>query len=537
MLWTATPDGKVDWVNRQWREYTGLSVAATAGDGWSKAIHPDDHVRTAAAWKNAHENLVEYEVTYRWMSKNGDWRWFLGRAVPIKDSSGEIIKWFGSITDVHEAKLNEESLELRVAERTQLVEKMAQILSDFVESGDFREASKSLLSLAIRQTSSSFGFIGATVPGGPAGITLRVFADQGFTWSRETNRELYEKIMRDYANDGFIDFPRLDNLFGYTLKSGQVMIANDPQSNPHRSGRAPAGHPPLKNFLGVPVFKGGVVVGMIGLANKPDDYSDEDAHSVSNLAKTASVIYENYRRQQREKVLIEQRTDVEEKLKSSNQSLLDLAYFVSHELQAPLRIIKSDLGLLSVRYSDRLGSDADQFISNAREAADVVNRMIDDLWEYARIERPHIRFEPVELDECLQKTILAIDGEINKAQAKITSEPLPTVKGERRQLSMLLRQLLLNSIAHNDRTPLIDISRVESASDSLITICISDNGVGFEPTENAEIFKMFRKLRRESPGTGMGLAIAMRIVEFHGGKIWAESEPGRGSKFFVTLPL
>jgi GAF domain-containing protein len=196
--------------------------------------------------------------------------------------------------------------------------------------------------------------------------------------------------MSDYKTKGSIDFPLLDNIFGWPILHGRPIISNDPSHDDRRSGRQPPGHPPLDSFLGVPIHKGDTVVGLFGVANRTGGYTDEQAKSLETLARTASVIYESYKRLQHEQSLLQDRSHTEEQLKQSNQQLLDLAYVVSHELQEPLRTIRSELSLLSVRYSDRLGEDADNFISNSVRAAGIVERMVDDLWEYARIDRPHM---------------------------------------------------------------------------------------------------------------------------------------------------
>jgi signal transduction histidine kinase len=423
---------------------------------------------------------------------------------------------------------------LGLDERSDDLQQISSILSDFVDSGNYRTVSMRILELIIKATGSEYGFIGATVPGGPQGITLRVFADVGFQWSPTTNRELFDKIIADYDNKGYIDFPSMDNLFGWPILNGKPIISNTPGADPRRSGRQPKGHPPTHSFLGLPIFKGDIVVGSIGLANKPGGYSEKDIEHLDNYTRTASVIFDSYRRLQHENRIIQDRNLAEENLRRAKEALLELAYSVSHELQEPLAALRGDLSLLAARYKDRLGSDADQFISNALSANAKINAMVDDLWLYARIDRPHLSFEPVDFNLLFDTTVLGFDAESKAKGASITRSFLPTISVQKNEIAILLQKIIDNAIRFSIE-PKIHLNATQLVDEWLFTL--SDNGVGFMQTEAQEIFKMFRKLNRETDGTGMGLPIARRIVEFHGGRIWAESEPNVGSKFFFTLPL
>jgi signal transduction histidine kinase/DNA-binding response OmpR family regulator len=434
-----------------------------------------------------------------------------------------------------ESRATTNRLQQLVDQKTLQLQNIGGILSEFVETMNFRDASRGILKMALEATGSEYGFIGATVPGGPQGTILRVFADLGFSWSPHANRELYEKLMEDYDKKGYIDFPLLDNLFGWPILNGKPIIANEPKKDERRSGRQPAGHPPLDTFLGLPIFKGDVVVGTIGLANREGGYSEQNVAELEHLTRTASVIYESYRRLQNEHKIIQDRQRAEESLRHANEALLDISYSVSHELQEPLSRLKGDLGLLAARYKDRLGVDADEFIANAVQASSTITRTIDDLWTFARIERPHLKFEPINLNELFDKVLITLKSDIDAKGAEITRDDLPELNGERRELSIVLKQLLSNALIFTERPPVIRLEAKQLVDEWLFIL--HDNGIGFHQTEAHEVFKMFRKLDRMGEGTGMGLPIAKRIIEFHGGKMWAESEKGVGSRFLFTLPI
>lgn len=422
-----------------------------------------------------------------------------------------------------------------VDERTEDLKEVSEILSDFVNDGDFQQASRRILRRALDATGAQYGFIGATIPGGPQGTTLRVFADLGFEWSKTVNRELYEKIVSDYRTKGFVDFPTLNNLFGWPILHRKPIVVNDPQNDERRSGNQPKGHPPTDSFLGVPIFKGELVVGSIGIANKTGGFLEADIDSLRHLLSAASVIYDSYRRLQHENRILQERALAEENLRRANDALMELAYSVSHELQEPLSSLRGNLSLLNARYRERLGMDADEFIRSALLANSKINTMVDDLWIYARIDRPHLRFGRVSMNELFDETVTALADRITSKSAAVTRGNLPDVGGERSELAVLIRKLLENSLIHSRQSPVITFT-ANNLIDEWV-FCIADNGVGFLQTEAAEIFKMFRKLNRDKGASGMGLPIAKRIVEFHGGRMWAESEPGSGAKFYFTIPL
>lgn len=541
--WTARGDGYIDFYNKGWFEYTGTDFEQMRGWGWELVHDPKYLPEVTSKWKHSLETGTPFEMKFPIRDRNGNFRWFLTRVNPVVDETGTIYRWVGINTDIQQEFDASSLAEGVVAERTKELEasqerlkSISDVLSEFVGTGDLRRTSERMLALAIEETDSEYGFIGATIPGGPQGMLLRVFADLGFNWSDTENRDLYEKIIADYETKGYIEFPFMDNLFGWPILHGKTLIANEPQLDSRRSGRQPKGHPPLTTFLGIPILKGNEVVGTIGLANRAGGYDTNQVAAVELLGRAASVIYESYRRTMREQSLLSERDIAREKLEESNRSLLDLAYTVSHELQAPLQVIKSELSLLSVRYGDKLGTDADEFISDSVKAAGAVERMIDDLWEYARIDRPHIKFEPVNLSALLDKTLVSLEPQITAKKASLHRTTLPSLSVERRQLANVFRQLILNAITfNNSSSPRVDVIAVQMVNEWEFSFI--DNGIGFEPAESEEIFRMFRKLDKDSPGIGMGLAIVRRIIEFHGGRIWATSNPGVGTKVTFTLPI
>jgi PAS domain S-box-containing protein len=294
MGWTARPDGFVDYYNKSWYEFTGCTPAEMEGFGWERVHDATILPEVKRLWQKNMATVTAFEIKFPLRGADGNFRWFLTRVKPVV-RKGKLVRWVGINTDIENERRATEVLEKTIVERSAEVSEIAEILSKFVEGGNFRDASKSILKVALRQTESAYGFVGVTVPGGPQGMMLRIFADEGFNWSKTVNRALYEKIVADYATKGYIEFPMLDNLFGWPILHKKPIISNSPGTDDRRSGRTPAGHPTMDNYLGVPILKGDTVVGAFGIANRAGGFGEEQVAALELVAKTMSVIYESYR--------------------------------------------------------------------------------------------------------------------------------------------------------------------------------------------------------------------------------------------------
>ncbi|MDR3492442.1 MAG: ATP-binding protein [Gammaproteobacteria bacterium] len=223
------------------------------------------------------------------------------------------------------------------------------------------------------------------------------------------------------------------------------------------------------------------------------------------------------------------------KLEESNKALQQFAYIASHDLQEPLRVISSYLQLIALRYKGKLDNDADDFIEFALSGAARLQRMIEDLLAYSRVQTQGKPFETVNCENVLQQTLDNLQIAINESNTTITHDPLPIVTGDEAQLIQVFQNLIKNSIKfHGIDKPKIHISAVHKEKEWLFSV--RDNGIGIDPKFKDQMFIMFKRFNTtDYPGSGMGLAVCKRIIERHNGKIWVESELGKGSTFYFTL--
>ena len=221
----------------------------------------------------------------------------------------------------------------------------------------------------------------------------------------------------------------------------------------------------------------------------------------------------------------------------SNQELEQFAYVASHDLQEPLRMVSSYTQLLAQRYEDQLDDKAKKFIGYAVDGAVRMQRLINDLLAYSRVSSQGKDFETIDAHAVLGEALRNLAAAIKENQALIINEDLPTVRADATQLCQLFQNLIANAIKFKGA----DLPRIYIAASDLgheWCFTVQDNGIGIEEQYADKVFVLFQRLhtRLEYPGTGIGLAICKRIVERHGGRIWFDSEPGKGTTFSFTLP-
>jgi signal transduction histidine kinase len=213
------------------------------------------------------------------------------------------------------------------------------------------------------------------------------------------------------------------------------------------------------------------------------------------------------------------------------------AYIVSHDLQEPVRTVVGFCQLLERRYKGRLDERADEYIQFVVDGGKRMQSLLQDVLQYSRVTTRPQPLETVESTMALNDALARLQLPIEGSGAQITYDALPTIQADHSQLLQLFKHLIDNAIKfHGPRPPRVHISAAGDGHEWRFSV--RDNGIGISPQHFQHIFQIFRRLhaRDEYPGTGIGLAIAKRIVERHGGRIWVESVVGAGSVFHFTIP-
>jgi signal transduction histidine kinase len=280
----------------------------------------------------------------------------------------------------------------------------------------------------------------------------------------------------------------------------------------------------------------GSFTGSISPPRRPKDIRDM-AIDVENMRQRIVSALDNSRAA--EARLDEQAVE----LKRSNAELEQFAYVASHDLQEPLRKVASFCQLLEKRYGDQLDEHGIEYIGYAVDGAKRMQVLINDLLTFSRVGRAGIKHTELDLDTTLDAALANLDAAIEESNAEIVrpTQPLPRVMGDPTLLTMLWQNLIVNAMKfrHVDRAPRIVIDIEPHPNDRECLLTVSDNGIGIAEEFTDKVFVIFQRLhgRDVYPGTGVGLALVKKIVEYHGGAVRIDTTYTEGTRFELTLPI
>jgi two-component system, chemotaxis family, sensor kinase Cph1 len=467
-------------------------LMAMSDDEVISRVHPDDRPDLLSVLSKINQTGKEW-AEYRFRGNDDIYRWWSNQMGIIKDSEGKPLYRDGSVRDITKRKQAEIELKETLNNLEQLVEYRTK---ELILANDYN---RNLLETALDPL----------VTIGPDGkITDVNRATEEVTgYSRE------DLVGTDFA-DYFTNPKKAEEGYQEVFKQGEVR--DYPLKIKHRYGSIT----PVLYNASVYKDESGDVVGVFAAARDiTERQKAEDAFR---------VYWESLEEQ------VEQRT---EELAKSNADLKQFAYVASHDLREPLRMISSFLQLLERRYKDELDEDAKEFIGFAVDGAKRLDKMITDLLEYSRIANKEMQFTDVNIQHVVEQVTNNFNVLIQENSATITYDQLPIIRSDENQMIILFQNLISNAIKYRrEDTPQIHIYAEKDGNQYVFNV--KDNGIGIDPKHLERIFTIFKRLHShdEYEGSGIGLSIAQRIVHQHGGEIWAESEPGKGSTFYFTIP-
>jgi PAS domain S-box-containing protein len=497
-------------VNQKMVDMLGYPMEKLIGKPIISIVHSQCHRELSKRVENCKKGLkAEYEL--KLVRMDGSFLWAHVSASPIVDIKDQTIGILDMIIDTTQRKQAEQDIK----RHGKVLEGINQVLSESLTCETESEVIVKCLKVAEELTESEFGFFGE--------INVNGRLDD-----RALSPPAWDKCKTPNAID-LLKNMEIRGYWGRTILEERSQLVNDPDNDPDRRG-LPEGHPPISSFMGVPLKQGDKTIGMIALANKKEGYTEDDKVDLEVL----SVAFVEALMRKRAELTLKENV---KKLAHSNRELQQFAYISSHDLREPLRIITSFLQLLEHRYRDQLDQDANDFIDFAVNGAKRMDMMINDLLEYSKITSKKREFSRVDTEKVLDETLMNLKVPIEENNAIITHDPMPTVVGDEKLLVQLFQNLISNGIKYRREVPMIHVSSQREKDYQLFSV--SDNGIGISNEHLPLIFTIFKRLhtKEEYEGTGIGLSIAQKIVEQHGGKIWAESEPGKGTKFYFTIPL
>jgi len=531
------PNGEIkeQWISGAFSVITGYTPEEFfARGGWVSIVHPDDREQDERdmAQLRANQKAVS-EV--RIIHKKGHTRWVRAYAHPQWDSQRQqLIGLYGAVQDVTERKQVEASLRQREA----ILEIVAAAANTFLKIPEwstefwYSEVDRLLERLGTTLNAShAYIFENHPLADGTPGLSMR------YEWTAPG-------FVSDLGNPKYVNMRFIVDAFEKWNK--QV-----PRGEPYIGDARHLSPTEMENLqlrgiyalLDVPIFIDGHWWGTIGF--------DEMAHArewsnaeVDALVTAANLLGATIKRRQMDSLLqneLQQRQTLIGELEAKNAELERFTYTVSHDLRSPLVTIKGFLGYLE---RDATEGNMEAFRKDMQRvslAADRMDNLLKDLLELSRIGR--IGHKPQELSfaDVVREARELVHGRLQQRDIRVQVQPdLPVVYGDKPRLTEVVQNLLDNAAKYmgEQKEPLIEVGTAGSNDDNKVIFFVRDNGLGIEPQYHERIFGLFDKLDANSEGTGVGLALVKRIVEFHRGRIWVESQGlGHGSTFYFTLPV
>jgi len=461
---------------------------------------------------------------------------------PIYDENGELKGIMVTQEDIRERKRIERELQ----EKSATLAAVTQALNVFLETGDWSTASQHLLSFALRETQSEYGFLGVVLEG----PVLRVLAHDGIQWDEGLSREPYESKKRQYVKEGYFEVPHGENLLGEVISKGKTIVCNELSGDP-RSRGVPAGHPPVHAFLGVPIFKGGDVVGLIAVANRPGGYAGDELLSLETMSQATGVLYDNYRQSLQRSRLEQERANLESEFRQAQKMevLGRLAGGIAHDFNNMLMVLTVSSELLQTNLPPR--SPAVRYLDQIQRTTERATAITKQLLAFSRKQLIDVR--PTDLHEVLTNSefmlprLLGSDVELTFRHEAACS----WIRADAGQLEQVIANLAINardampgggklmiSTHNSDSLPAGTSRRAGGVHPTAwVVLEVRDTGYGMDEATRNHIFEPFFTTKPPGKGSGLGLSTVYGVVHQFEGYIDVESQRGVGTCFQLFFPV
>ena len=513
IVWTARPDGNIDYLNRRWTEFTGLPQTV-GNEGWGQILHPDDARLANERWAASLATGAPFEMEMRLLDRRQQsYRWHLIRTVAVPDGDGKVARWFGTSTDIHEQKRAEESSRF-----------LAEASAELAGVVDYESTLQKVANLAVPYFADWSAVDLADDDG-----NLRRLA----VAHQDSNKiALVRDLMREYPPD-----PQAPGGAFAVLRTGKPELVSEITDEMLVQGAKDERHLRLirslglKSYLCVPLVVSGNTLGVLTFATAESGrkYTDADLALATDLAHRAAVAIEN--------------TQLYQALRDTDRRKDEFLATLAHELRNPLAPIRNALQILKMPRVDA------ETVERSREMMERqvhhLVRLVDDLLDVSRVMRGKIelRKERVELATVVARAVETVqplvDAQGHQLSVRMASDSL-LLEADPVRLAQVVGNLLTNAAKYTEPNGRIWLTAERDGD--MAVLRVRDNGIGIAPAMLPRIFELFVQVDHASTkaqgGLGIGLTLVKNLVEMHNGIVQARSEGlGQGCEFVVRLPL
>ncbi len=525
----TSPDRIALWANEPFADLFGIEDGAPSIIGQDLrplAVRVSVHYRDPQAFLDGIARAIDAQAPMAVdVLERRDGRFVSRSFSPVK-VDGEVVAFVWRYDDVTEIHRRTVALE----RSSSVLQAMVRAHGPLVRESSSREVFSELLGGLIDVTESAYGFIGE-VHSDSQGPFLRSWAISDIAWDHAT-REFFHAAMRDH---GFLEFRRHDSLYGATLLTGEVVISNDP-SHDSRAGGLPSGHPPLGAYLGLPILRNGVMIGMAGLAGRVGGYDSEMVERVQPLLSACGSMIEACSIDRERRAAETAMRNALVAAEHANASKTRLLGRVSHELRTPLNAVLGFAQLLGRSVDDERAA---RWVAQIEQAGHHVLGQVEDLLDLAAAETGSLGVDvgPIEVD-ALVGSVLDLVSPIAVEQRVVMSHERSGlwVEGDVDRLRVVLLNLVSNAIKYNRPGGTVHVSA--SAAGGRVHLSVSDDGPGIPEHQMEEAFALFERLDaagRGVPGAGLGLAIAREFTRAMRGELRGRVRESGGVEMIVSL--
>jgi PAS domain S-box-containing protein len=498
LAWIAEADGSIYWYNQRWYEFTGTTLEQMQGWGWQSVHHPEFLSEVLARWTSAIAEGKPFEMEFPLRGADGLFRAFLTRVMPLKDSAGRVVRWFGTNTDISEFKRTQERLAMQAEElrgSRQALESQAFMLRSVLDSmveGLVAADEHGEFILWNPAAEKIMGLGPTNLPSGG--------------WSAHYGL---------YLPDTVTPIPPGETPLERTLRgeavSSEIFLR---QAGVNPGLWLEANGSPLIDKDGV--LRGGVL-----------------AFRDITRRKTDELVIRKLNEELEEKIA--KRT---EQLEASNRELEAFSYSVSHDLRTPLRHIAGFSRILVKEFGPAMPVEAQEHLQRIEDAVSRMGQLIDALLKMAVLRRQSLRLRHSELNPIVGEVISMLQPECEGRDVEWRVAKLPALDCDPVLMAQVFQNLLGNAMKYSRgrAKSVIEVDSIQQAGKPVI-IFVRDNGAGFDLRYAEKLFGVFQRFHTTSEfeGTGVGLATVHRIIQKHGGMIWADAEPDHGATFYFSL--